>query len=66
MTTPKESKWKSRFPRPYSKRNRVIISREEVEKAQDDYFSDGGKIHYMTADNRLVEDILIHFEDSYL
>ena len=66
MTTPKENKWKPRFPRRRDKRNRVIISREEVEKAQDDYFSDGGKINYMKADNRQMEDILIHFEDSYL
>jgi len=66
MTTPKENKWKAPFTRRHNKRNRVIISRDEVEKAQDDYFSGGGKIHYMKADNRPMEDILIHFEDSYL
>ncbi len=61
--------WKPKQNRKYTrkqKRNPFRISREEVEKAQADYFSGGGKVHYMTADNRQMEDILIHFEDSYL
>jgi len=65
MTTPKENKWKPRFPRRYNKRNRVIISREEIKKALDIYFKNGGKVIKLTVDERLMQDIPVHFEDSY-
>jgi len=67
MTASKENKWKAPFLRRYNKRkNPIIISREEVESALNDYLNGGGKVIKLKVDERLMKDIPIHFEDSYL
>ena len=51
--------------RRYSRRNQVRISPEELESALKAYYRDGGKVIKVEADERLMKDIPIHFEDNY-
>ncbi len=66
MITSKKPNWKPRQHRRFNKRNCVQISRREIENAMRDFFRKGGKITKMKVDDRMMKNILIHFEDSYL